>query len=358
MSRCIQLAGNGLGQTYPNPMVGCVIVHQDRIIAEGWHHRAGEPHAEIEALNKIKHPEHLKESTLFVSLEPCSHFGKTPPCSDRIIASGIKKVVIGTMDPFAAVSGRGIRKLIEAGCQVKVGILEDACRMLNRRFFTFHQQKRPYIILKWAQSQDGYIAPTPTRRVAREPVWISNPFSKQLVHKWRSEEQAILVGTRTVLEDNPKLDTREWTGNNPVRIVLDPNSRIPEESSVFNGKVTTIRIVGPSHGELEIERIPAYITERIDYSAQVPEQIASLLYDHEVQSVIVEGGAQTLNSFISSGLWDEARIFTGNLDLTAGVPAPTITGNTGRNRKLQQDSLKIIFNPETKFPSSITGTVP
>lgn len=346
MSRCIQLAANGLGQTYPNPMVGCVIVHQDRIIAEGWHRRAGGPHAEAEALNRVENPELLKDSTLYVSLEPCSHFGKTPPCSDRIIASGVKNVVIGTMDPFAAVAGRGIRKLIEAGCQVKVGILEDDCRMLNRRFFTFHQKKRPYIILKWAQSQDGYIAPEAKERNSREPVWISNSFSKQLVHKWRSEEQGILVGTRTVLADNPKLDTREWTGNNPVRIVLDPKERIPEDSHVFNGKIKTIRIVGSPMSKPQAEPHPHYITERIDYSTQVPVQIASILYNHGIQSVIVEGGAITLKSFISSGLWDEARIFTGSLDLDGGVPAPKILGRTGSVRRLQQDNLRILFHPD------------
>ena len=343
MSRCIDLAENGLGQTYPNPLVGCVIVHQGRIIAEGWHRKAGEAHAEVEALNRVKNPEQLNDCTLYVSLEPCSHFGKTPPCSDRIIASGIKKIVIGTMDPFAAVAGRGIRKLMEAGCEVKVGVLEDACRMLNRRFFTYHQLNRPYIILKWAQSPDGYIAPAPATRTSRDPVWISNPFSKQLVHKWRSEEQGILVGTNTVVDDNPKLDTREWAGNNPVRILLDPNSRIPQQSNVFNGKTKTIRIVGKSTG-MTVHSSADYITESIDYSAPVAEQLAAVLHRHDIQSIIVEGGARTLESFISANLWDEARIFTGNADINKGVSAPPIHGRTTKTITLLQDRLRFVFN--------------
>jgi len=206
INRCLELAKNGLGKTYPNPLVGSVIVYKDQIIGEGWHQKAGSAHAEVNAINSVVEKSLLKKTTIYVSLEPCSHFGKTPPCSDLIIARDIKKVVIGAVDPFAEVAGRGIKKLMEAGCKVQVGILEKQCQELNKRFFTFHQKQRPYIILKWAQTANGYIAPKFQEK--REPVWISNQYSKQLVHKWRSEEQAILVGTSTAIADNPKLNTR------------------------------------------------------------------------------------------------------------------------------------------------------
>ena len=210
--RCIELAKNGLGTTHPNPLVGSIIVYKDEIIGEGWHKKAGEPHAEVIAINSVKDKSLLPKATIYVSLEPCSHFGKTPPCCDLIIANIIPNVVIGTMDPFAKVAGNGIKKLVEAGKNVIVGILEDECNELNKRFFTFHNKKRPYIILKWAESLDGFIAPL--TKVKKEPVWITNDYSRQLVHKWRSEEQAILVGTNTIIDDNPSLTTRDWTGNN------------------------------------------------------------------------------------------------------------------------------------------------
>lgn len=224
MKRCIELAKNGLGTTYPNPLVGSVIVHDGKIIGEGWHKKAGEPHAEVNAVNSVKDKSLLKEATIYVSLEPCSHFGKTPPCCDLIIANKIPNVVVGTVDPFAKVAGNGIKKLIESGKNVTIGILEDECNELNKRFFTFHQKKRPYIILKWAETTDGFIAPI--SKEEKSPVWITNPYSRQLVHKWRTEEQAILVGTNTVLDDNPKLDARDFSGNNPVRIVLDKSGKI------------------------------------------------------------------------------------------------------------------------------------
>jgi len=240
IKRCLQLSENGLGSTYPNPMVGSVIVYEDKIIGEGWHQKAGEAHAEVNAVNSVKNPELLKKSTIYVSLEPCSHFGKTPPCSDLIIAKGIKKVVVATVDPFAEVAGRGIKKLMEAGCDVMLGVLEKEAQHLNKRFFTFHNKKRPYIILKWAQSEDGFIAPL--KREDRAPVWISNRYSKQLVHKWRAEEQAILVGTTTAIDDNPKLNTRLHAGNNPTRVVIDRSGKIPAESAIFDGSIKTIVI--------------------------------------------------------------------------------------------------------------------
>jgi diaminohydroxyphosphoribosylaminopyrimidine deaminase/5-amino-6-(5-phosphoribosylamino)uracil reductase len=315
IARCIQLAKNGHGTTYPNPLVGSVIVYKDTIIGEGWHKKAGLPHAEVNAVNAVKNKSLLRESTLYVNLEPCSHFGKTPPCADMVIAAGIPEVVIGTTDPNAIVAGNGIKKLREAGIKVTVGILPEECLELNRRFFTFHQHKRPYIILKWAESADGFIAPA--TRTDRQPVWISNSYSRQLVHKWRSEEQAILIGTRTVIDDDPTLDVRHWSGNNPVRVVLDKNCRIPVESNVFNGAAKTI-VVSETSGEAG-ENI---FFENADFSAELPRQIGEILFHHNILSVIVEGGSFTLQSFIDANLWDEMRIFKSDVVIGKGIPAP------------------------------------
>jgi len=319
MARCLQLAKNGLGTTYPNPMVGAVVVHNNRIIGEGWHHKAGQPHAEVHAINSVTQKELLKEATIYVSLEPCSHFGKTPPCSDLIIASGIKKVIIGSVDPFAVVSGRGIKKLLDAGCEVIVGVLEEDCKELNKRFFTFHTQKRPYIILKWAESNDGFIAPDAKKRDNREPVWITTPASRQLVHKWRAEEMGILVGTTTVKADNPSLTTRDWAGNSPVRIVLDRELKLPKSSTIFDGSHPTLIITEKSREDtVNLKYIKA------DFEKDLAPQIADILYSEGLQSVIIEGGTKTLNSFIESGLWDEARIFKGSTHFRNGVAAPNL----------------------------------
>lgn len=342
ISRCIQLAENALGATYPNPMVGSVLVYDDQIIGEGWHHKAGEPHAEVNAIRSVRDESLLKKATIYVSLEPCSHYGKTPPCSDLIIASGIKKVVIGTVDTFAKVSGNGIKKLIDAGCEVRVGILEKACKDLNKRFFTFHEKKRPYIILKWAQTQDGFLAPN--TRNERKPVWITNSVSNQLVHKWRSEEQAILVGTNTAVEDDPKLTTRLWTGNNPCRVVIDQHLRVPKNSALFDGNVKTIFICGKSP-ESSVKRDQKnLIFDEIDFKKNIPTQICEVLYRHEIQSVIIEGGAKTLQTFIDEDLWDEARVFTGNIQFGKGTKSPGITGNLVEEKTTTLDNLKIYRN--------------
>ncbi len=299
-------------------MVGSVIVHNDKIIGEGWHKKSGEPHAEVNAINSVKDKSLLKEATIYVSLEPCSHFGKTPPCCDLIIKNKIPNVVIGTEDPNIKVAGNGIKKLIEAGANVTVGFLEDECNELNKLFFTFHQKKRPYVILKWAESQDGFIAPL--IRSEQKPVWITNEFSRQLVHKWRSEEQAILVGTNTVIDDNPKLDVRDWTGNNPIRIVLDPNNRIPKDRAIFDNKVKTL-IISNSISSV-IEENTTF--EGIVFEKNPVQQILDILYKYQIQSVIIEGGRQTLQTFIDSAIWDEARIFIGNNYLEKGIKAPLI----------------------------------
>ena len=338
IKRCIKLAKNGLGATYPNPLVGSVIVHRDSIIGEGWHQKAGAPHAEVNAVNSVKDKSLLKKSTIYVSLEPCSHYGKTPPCSDLIIAKGIKKVVIGTVDPFAEVAGRGIKKLMEARCEVQVGVLEQECQDLNKRFFTFHQKKRPYIILKWAQTIDGFIAPKIQEK--REPVWITNQYSKQLVHKWRSEEQSILVGTNTAIADNPKLNTRLWKGENPVRVVIDKDLKIPQESALFDGTIKTI-VLTENEKKSDNNNLAF---EKLDFQQDLPNQICEVLYRHNLQSVIIEGGAKTLQTFIDNNLWDEARVFTGISEFHKGVKAPEFSGKMFSKTTLKRDTLKFYKN--------------
>jgi diaminohydroxyphosphoribosylaminopyrimidine deaminase/5-amino-6-(5-phosphoribosylamino)uracil reductase len=338
MKRCIALAKNGLGTTYPNPMVGSIIVYEGKIIGEGWHKKAGEPHAEVNAVNSVKDKSLLKKATIYVSLEPCSHFGKTPPCCDLIIKNKIPNVVIGTVDPNIKVAGNGIKKLIEAGIHVTIGILEDECNELNKRFFTFHQKKRPYIILKWAESQDGFIAPL--EKIEKKPVWITNDFSRQLVHKWRTEEQAILVGTQTVIDDNPKLNARDWHGNNPIRIVLDPNNRIPKDNAVFDNQVQTIFITKSKNTPNKENTT----FEVIDFKQNSVEQILNLTYKHQIQSIIIEGGLQTLQTFIDANLWDEARIFTGKTIFGKGICAPLLPKLKSEKHIIDTDELLIIRN--------------
>ena len=343
--RCIELSKNGLGTTYPNPLVGSVIVYNNKIIGEGWHKKSGEPHAEVNAINSVKDKSLLKKSTIYVSLEPCSHFGKTPPCCDLIIENEIPNVIIGTVDPNIKVAGNGIKKLIEAGKNVTVGVLETECMELNKRFFTFHLKKRPYVILKWAESQDSFIAPISLREAQdkirkRKPVWITNEFSRQLVHKWRSEEQAILVGTKTVIEDNPKLDVRDWEGNNPIRIILDQKNRVAKDSHIFNNKVKTIIFSNTANATNEENTT----FEIIDFEQNLANQILKALYKYKIQSVIIEGGAQTLQTFIDENLWDEARIFIGNSCFADGTKAPIIALKNIEKHSIGNDVLIISRN--------------
>jgi diaminohydroxyphosphoribosylaminopyrimidine deaminase / 5-amino-6-(5-phosphoribosylamino)uracil reductase len=274
IKRCIQLAKNGLVSAMPNPSVGAVIVYDGQIIGEGYTSAYGGNHGEVNAINAVKDKSLLSKSTIYVSLEPCSHHGKTPPCCDLIIKHKIPNIVIGAIDSNAKVAGNGIKKLIEAGANVTVGILEDECRIVNKRFFTFHEKKRPYIILKWAESIDGFIAPN--KKIEQKPVWITNSYSRQLVHKWRSENQAILVGTQTVIDDNPKLNVRDWSGENPIRIVLDQNNRISKESVIFDNCAKTLLINN----------------QIVDYSENTAVQIIKYLFDNNIQSVIIEGGSK------------------------------------------------------------------
>ncbi len=337
--RCIQLAKNGLGTTYPNPLVGSIIVYNNKIIGEGWHYQAGAPHAEVNAIASVKNQALLKEATIYVSLEPCSHFGKTPPCSDLIIDKGIKKVVIGTIDTFSEVSGTGIKKLMSAGCDVTVGILEKECLELNKRFFTFHNKQRPYIILKWAQTLDGFIAPETRKK--RTPIWITNTRSRQLTHKWRAEEQAILVGSKTIIEDNPKLTTRSWPGNNPIRIAIDLSGHITKDSSILDKTTATIVITSEKFKKENTENL---IYEAINTKDNSAEEICTILHQHQIQSVIIEGGTHTIQSFVDENLWDEARIFEGSTTFDDGIKAPTLKGNLISERKIMNDTLRIYRN--------------
>lgn len=333
IKRCIELAKNGLGTTYPNPLVGCVIVYKNEIIGEGWHKKSGEAHAEVVAINSVKNKDLLKNATIYVSLEPCSHFGKTPPCADLIVKYKIPNVVIGTIDPNSKVAGNGVKKLLEAGINVTIGVLEDECNELNKRFFTFHQKKRPFIILKWAESSDGFISPEV--KSEQKPVWITNEFSRQLVHKWRSEEQAILVGTQTIIDDNPTLTVRDWVGKNPIRIVIDRNNNISKENHIFDNQAQTIVFSNLDfHSELENIKII-----KIDFDKNSTEQIISILYENQIQSVIIEGGRHTIQSFIDKNLWDEARVFQGEIYLENGTKAPVLSAKNSIKITIKNDTL-------------------
>ncbi len=340
MRRCMQLAKNGLGRTAPNPMVGAVIVHNNHIIGEGFTSPFGGAHAEVNAIASVKEKQLLSKSTLYVTLEPCSHFGKTPPCADLIVVHKIPKIVIGLRDPHNKVAGKGIQKLKDAGCEVITGVLEKECSEHHKRFLTFHIQQRPYVILKWAESADGFIAPVKEYRdTVPQPYWITGSLSKQLVHKWRSEEQAILVGTATVLEDNPKLDVRLWTGNSPIRVLLDKNLKIPANYHVLNREHRTIVFTTVVDSSKYIPGIEYIVQKESEESAAA---ICSELHRLQIQSVIVEGGAKTLQSFIDANLWDEARIFKGTSVFRNGISKPYINGNAITTKNIEEDSLTIM----------------
>jgi diaminohydroxyphosphoribosylaminopyrimidine deaminase / 5-amino-6-(5-phosphoribosylamino)uracil reductase len=319
MHRCLQLASIGAGYVAPNPMVGAILVLGDKIISEGYHKKYGQSHAEPNAIHQVKNPDILKQCTLYVNLEPCSHYGKTPPCADLIVRSGIPKVVIGTLDPNPKVAGRGVQILRSAGIEVAVGILEAECRELNKRFFTFQEKKRPFVLLKWAQTADGFIDIFRTS-VDVAPLKISNPITEQLTHKMRSENQAILVGTNTVLLDNPSLTVRNWHGKNPVRVALDRQGLIPENYNLLDDQHPTIIINGQKTKQAgkQTEFISA------EFSNTDPSYILKILYERNIHSVLVEGGASLLNCFLNSGLWDEANIEISIQLSNTGVKAPVI----------------------------------
>lgn len=316
----MQIAKNGIGTARPNPSVGAVIVYQNKIIGEGFTSPHGENHAEVNAINAVENKSLLKEATIFVTLEPCSHFGKTPPCADLIVKYQLKQVVIGCLDSNSLVAGKGVSHLENAGINVIVGVLEKECRMHHKRFFKVQENKRPYIILKWAETKDGFVAPISKNEI--KPIFISNTYSQQLVHKLRSVEHAILVGTNTVLADNPKLNIRSWSGENPVRVVLDNTLRIPKNSNILDGSAKTIVITATR--DKNIVSSKNLIFEEIDFSKNIAKQVCEVLSKYHIQSLIVEGGTQTLQTFIDEKLWDEAMVFVGNTSFVNGVKSPII----------------------------------
>lgn len=333
MRRCLDLAVKAEGMTYPNPMVGSVIVYDGIIAGEGYHLKPGGPHAEVNAINSVIDKSILKFSTLYVNLEPCSHFGRTPPCADFIISNSIPRIVIGTTDTSDNVSGNGIKKLRDAGCEVITGILEAECRSINRRFFTFHEKRRPYITLKWAQSADGFLDILRGEDHATGPTWITGKPEKVLVHKWRAAEQAILVGAGTVRADNPALTVREWKGSDPLRLILSRSGYPGKVSELKNTGNKTVVFTYNASAETD-SIIKVLLKKDIPSSVQVTEY----LYAAGIQSLFVEGGAEVLNHFISTGLWDEARVFTGKDYFNRGVHAPLIKGTL---------SSRIIFSGST-----------
>ncbi len=339
MQRVMELAKLGVGRVSPNPLVGCVIVCEGAVVGEGWHKKYGEAHAEVNAINSVKDKELLKDSTVYVNLEPCAHTGKTPPCADLLVKHQVRKVVIANIDPNPLVSGKGIEKLKEAGIEVAIGVLENEGKNLNKRFFTFIEKQRPFIVLKWAQTQDGFIAHS-----NYESRRISSEFSRQLVHKWRSEEDAVLVGTKTAAHDNPTLSVRDWSGRNPTRVVIDRFLRLPSTLKLFDKTQHTI-----CYNVIKNEEHPNLSLIRLD-EVEFINQLVGNLYKQKIQSLIVEGGALTMKLFIDAGLWDEARIFTSPRSFGTGIPAALFKGDIVSEELVSNDSLKI-YIPHGKSKS-------
>lgn len=351
IKRCLKLAEKGFGKVAPNPMVGCVIVYKGKVIGEGYHQEYGSAHAEVNAIRSVKMKDLrlLKNATLYVNLEPCAHFGKTPPCADLIIKGGFKYVVIGTLDPNPLVAGRGIQKLISAGIDVKLGVLENECSRLNRRFYTFYDKQRPYVILKWAETKDKYMGalshvPSPLSHIPR--VQISGPASQKLVHQWRGEEQAIIVGTKTALTDNPRLTVRLAKGKNPARVFIDRKLKVPSSFHLLDGKVPTLAFTTKKKAS---RKNVEYVV--INFEKDLLGQILAALHERKIQSLLVEGGFKLLNAFIENDLWDEARVFKAKKTLSqiagkkaVGVVAPRIMGRITGKKKMGSDQLVLISN--------------
>jgi diaminohydroxyphosphoribosylaminopyrimidine deaminase/5-amino-6-(5-phosphoribosylamino)uracil reductase len=335
MRRCLQLASYGSGFVAPNPMVGCVIVCDNQVIGEGYHKLFGGPHAEVNAFARVEQKELLSESTVYVSLEPCSHQGKTPPCTDLLVSNNVKRVVIGCRDSNPVVSGKGIERLKRAGIEVIEGVLEEECRQLNKRFFTFHERRRPYVVLKWAQTLDGFI--DRVRNEEKKGInWVSSELTKTLVHKWRSEEQSILVGRNTIINDNPSLTVREYDGQNPIRIVIDSQLQISQELNIYSNEAPTLvfnRIKNEKKENVEWIKIPETSTS----------YILEELYKRDISSVFVEGGSRTLQYFIIDNVWDEARVIVGNTKFGDGVKAPIINKIPSDSFKFGEDRVYIYF---------------
>ena len=333
MQRALELAQLGLGTVSPNPMVGCVIVHENKIIGEGYHQTYGGPHAEVNAIHSVKEPKLLPESTVYVTLEPCAHWGKTPPCANLLVKKKVKKVVIASVDTNPLVGGKGIDILKNAGIEVETGILDQESRWLNRRFFTQIEKQRPFVILKWAQTQDGFVA-----RNDFSSKWISGSQSRQLVHKWRAEEDAILVGKNTAKYDNPSLTVREWTGKNPLRIVLDPKLELPANLNLFDGTVPTLWL-----NTLRADKKEGLEWVKLE-SGFGPKEILVELQARKIQSLIVEGGTHVLNQFIKAGLWDEARVFTSKNTFESGISAPVLNQMPTETLAIGEDRLDYYYH--------------
>lgn len=341
MLRCLELARNGMSSVAPNPMVGSLLVHEGRIIGEGYHKAYGRAHAEVNAIASVRNPELIPLSTLYVNLEPCAHHGKTPPCVDLILTHRIKQVVIGCQDPFPKVAGQGIEKLRQHGCEVITGVLENASRQLNKRFMTFHEKRRPFIILKWAQTADGYIDVIRGTNAPAQPTWITNERLRMLVHKWRSEEMAIMAGTNTVLMDNPRLNVRHWHGRQPVRVIIDRHNKLPNTLHVFDNSQKTI-----IYNAQKDEETGSTSWIKIAFGDNTLSQIMSNLYEKNIQSVFVEGGRILLQSFIDHNLWDEARVFIGKKTFGHGIPAPRLSAVSTSQNDFWGDQLLTYHNPQ------------
>lgn len=336
IQRCIDLALKGKGNVAPNPMVGAVIVLNDEIIGEGYHEQYGQAHAEVNAVNAVQNKALLKDATIYVSLEPCAHVGKTPPCADLIVQHQFKRVVVGCLDSYSEVSGKGIQRMREHSIQVDVGVMEQECRELNKRFFTFHERKRPYIILKWAQTVDGFMDPLRTNN-EKGIYWITHPETKKVVHQWRAEEAAIMVGKNTAIVDNPSLTTREFKGKNPIRILLDSHLETPINANLFNDEAQTLIF---NLDKSAIESSNEWIkVDKMDLAV-----IMSVLHKKNIQSVIVEGGKQILEQFIASNLWDEARVLIGENVFLEGLAAPLLNESLVRSTELGKDRLNCYKN--------------
>ncbi|MEQ8362437.1 MAG: bifunctional diaminohydroxyphosphoribosylaminopyrimidine deaminase/5-amino-6-(5-phosphoribosylamino)uracil reductase RibD [Cyclobacteriaceae bacterium] len=333
MLRAMELAKNGIGHVSPNPLVGCVIVYEGKIIGEGWHGKYGEAHAEVNAVNAVADKSILNGAAVYVNLEPCAHTGKTPPCADLLVKHKVKRVVIANVDPNPLVAGKGIAKLKDAGVEVLTGVLEEAGRELNKRFFTFLKHKRPFVILKWAQTSDGFIA-----RENFDSKWISNEYSRKLVHKWRTEEDSILVGYNTALYDNPKLTARDWTGRNPVRIVIDPKLNLDPRLHLLDGTSLTI-----CYNTLRQDNKGNVVYHLLDQKHLFQDMLSDL-FNRNIQSLLVEGGAQTIKNLLTDNVWDEARVFTSGQRFESGIKAPIINQEAIGSEMIGDDELSTYFN--------------
>jgi diaminohydroxyphosphoribosylaminopyrimidine deaminase / 5-amino-6-(5-phosphoribosylamino)uracil reductase len=332
MQRALDLAERGKGAVRPNPLVGCVLVHEGKIIGEGYHEQYGGPHAEVNAIASVTDPKLLAAATAYVSLEPCSHYGKTPPCANLLVEKGIKSVVVATLDPNPLVAGKGVKLLEEAGISVQVGLLEQEARWQNRRFFCQQEKHRPYLILKWAQTQDGFIA-----RENFDSKWISCSQSRQLVHQWRAAEQAILVGKNTALHDNPRLNVRDWTGSDPIRVVLDSKLELPADLHLFDQQIPTL-----CYNLLKSEKLTNL--EWVQLPQLSLEALMADLHARQIQSVLIEGGSQTIHQFLAAGLWDEARVFTAPIEFERGISAPKLTQTPAESHAIGEDQLDIYYH--------------